>query len=582
MGPRHTDQIRVVQDYDGVPVERVYTPGRYSLPPEEFDALPEEERRFYVPYAPITQRTYEPAPGIVCEQDAYCTLRDGTRIYADIYRPQGEGPFPVIVSWSSYGKRPFDFRGPHTMRGVPMGTISDMAKDEAPDPGFWCYHGYAVANVDPRGVGNSEGNVEFVNSQEGRDGYDFVEWIAAQPWCNGRVGMQGNSNPAMVQWRIAATNPPHLACICPWEGMGDMYRQSMAEGGIPGVFGKHIAQGLKTKNYVDNQWEMLKLQPNADSPYWQDTIPRYEDIRCAVYAAAGWLHFHLLGSIEGFQRAGTPNKWLRIHREQEWNDAYQPANLADELLFCDRYLKGIHNGWEETPRVRMDVMDAYAFDYQTNRPEDDFPLARTRYERLHLDARDGSMAREAPAAEASVSYDAQTGEATFTYTFEQDTELSGYLWLRLWVEADGHDDMDLFVNVRKLSTTGEWLPLSIIGQPHPGAWGKLRASRRHLDPERTTEVWPYHTFDRTEKLEPGQVVPVDIDIWPTSWIWHAGQKIQVQVAGRYIRDEAWFEPLRWETNNAGRHVIHTGGAYDSWLQVPVVPPRYADGGYVYR
>jgi len=183
---------------------------------------------------------------------------------------------------------------------------------------------------------------------------------------------------------------------------------------------------------------------------------------------------------------------------------------------------------------------------------------------------------------ASVSYDGETGEVTFDYTFRKDTELTGYMKLRMWVEAKGHDDMDLFVTVKKLSTTGEELPILLFGtEKHPGSWGKLRVSARHLDEEKSTEYQPVHTHDRVEKLKKGEIVPVDIEIWPISRIWHKGQKLRLHIAGRYIRDP-WFEPLVWFPDNKGEHVIHAGGKYESYLLVPEIPPRYEDGDYIYR
>ena len=89
------------------------------------------------------------------------------------------------------------------------------------------------------------------------------------------------------------------------------------------------------------------------------------------------------------------------------------------------------------------------------------------------------------------------------------------------------------------------------------------------------------TDKELEKLSKGRIVPVDIAIVPISRIWHKGQQLQVLVSGHYIR-EGWFEPLSWELNNKGTHVIHTGGKYDSFLQIPVIPPRYTAGDYVYR
>ena len=95
-------------------------------------------------------------------------------------------------------------------------TVSKLAKFESPDPMYWCYQGYAVANVDVRGAGHSEGNVHMFTHQDREDGYDFVEWIATQHWCNGNVGMAEEvSGVAMHQWGIAAMQPPHLKCIAP-------------------------------------------------------------------------------------------------------------------------------------------------------------------------------------------------------------------------------------------------------------------------------------------------------------------------------------------------------------------------------
>ena len=153
--------------------------------------------------------------------------------------------------------------------------------------------------------------------------------------------------------------------------------------------------------------------------------------------------------------------------------------------------------------------------------------------------------------------------------------------LRLYVEADGYDDMDLFINVQKLSTKGEFLPITLFGEPHPGVWGKMRVSRRKLDEKLSTDFNPVQAHTCDEKLKPGEIVPVDIEINPTSRIWHKGQQIRVQIAGRYIR-ENWFEPLMWDSDNKGKHIIHTGGEYASFLQIPVIPPKYQDGDYIYR
>ena len=186
---------------------------------------------------PLNPRTYDAGYGIMCDQDVAVPMRDGTITYADIYRPAGQTNLPVIISWSPYGKRAgtdtpeIEWQTP----GVPEGSHSNNAKFEGPDPNYWCHQGYAICNYDPRGIGNSEGDIYLWSSQEGRDGYDLIEWLAEQEWCSGKVGMLGNSALAMCQWRIAAEQPPHLACIAPWEGIADIYRETLPWGGFPSV-----------------------------------------------------------------------------------------------------------------------------------------------------------------------------------------------------------------------------------------------------------------------------------------------------------------------------------------------------------
>jgi predicted acyl esterase len=531
---------------------------------------------------PFNPRTYLAEDGIICEQDIAVPLRDGTIIYADIYRPVGEINIPAIVSWSYFGKRPGEGFDEWQIIGVPPGTISRMAKFESPDPGFWCRHGYAVANVDPRGCGHSQGDTCMFGTQDGRDGYDFVEWLAAQYWCNGKVGMSGNSGVAMTQWRIAAEQPPHLVCIAPWEGTGDLYRESLFEGGIPALsFCNFILDGLVGLASVDDMVAMAQKY-NLMNAYWEDKIPKWERIRIPVYTTVCWNHFHLRGSMEGFRRIRSTKKWLRTHREFEWPDTYCTTGLEDLKRFYDRYLKDIRNGWELTPRVRLEVMDAYDYSYQTNRPEKEFPLARTQYRKLYIDAARGTLSLEPVTMELKTSYDGETGSTTFDIAFGEDTEVTGYMKVRLWVEADGNDDMDLFIAVQKLDKDGNWLPVNVLGEPHPGAWGKMRVSHRELDKKLSTDFQPVQAHVKEEKLKPGEIVPVDIEIWPHSRIWHKGEQLRVLVSGHYIRPEGWFEPLSWETNNRGNHIIHSGGKYDSYVQVSVIPPKYQAGDYVYR
>jgi predicted acyl esterase len=529
---------------------------------------------------PFNPHTYIAEPGIICEQDVAVPLRDGTIIYTDIYRPEGQTNVPAIISWSPFGKRPGDTEKEWQTMGVPPGTVSRMTKFESADPGYWCHQGYAVINADPRGIGHSQGNCNFFGTQDARDGYDLIEWLAKQIWCNGKIGMFGNSGVAMTQTRIAAEQPPHLVCIAPWEATGDLYRESFFEGGIAGIGGSDIVAFVAGMGYIDDMGAMAKKYPLMN-PYWEDKIPKYENIKIPTYLTSCWNHFHLRGAWEAFRRIRSPKKWMRAHREFEWPDTYSNAALEDLKKFFDRYLKDIRNGWELTPRVRLEVMDAYEYDYQTNRPEKEFPLARTQYKKLYLDAAKGAMSFEPVTKVSKVSYKGETEQANFAIKFNETTEITGYLKLHMWVEADGNDDMDLFIYIRKLDEQGNWVPVSVLGEPHPGGWGKMRVSHRELDSKLSTDFQPVQAHRKEEKMKPGEIVPVDIEILPHCRIWHKGQQLELVVAGRYIR-EGWFERMGWYTNNKGNHVIHTGGKYDSYLQIPVIPPKYQAGDYIYR
>jgi len=532
-------------------------------------------------YPPLNPRSYI-ENGVQIDQDVPVTLRDGTTLYVDIYRPAGtETPVPALISWCFYGKRPGDSPKNWRIFGVPPDTVSKSTKFEGPDPMFWAREGYAVINADSRGAGNSGGNLVIWGEQDGRDGADVVEWAAQQFWCSGKVAVFGNSGLAMCQWWIAAEQPEHLACIAPWEGTSDLYREFICEGGIPAPgFNNFVMNDARGPGMIEDYVGMIREYPLMNA-YWESKIPRFDRIRIPAYVTGGWSHLHLRGSLNGFRKIRSQKKWLRVHREFEWPDTYSWWNLEDLKRFFDRYLKGIHNGWEMTPRVRIEVMDAYDHDYQVNRPEKEFPLARTEYRKLYLDAGTSSLSYAPAAAETTVSYDGATGEAVFDITFTETTEITGYMKLHMWVEADGHDDMDLFVTVMKLDDAGNWLPTSVLDEPHPGAWGKMRVSHRALDEALSTDFQPVMSHRKEEKLSKGEIVPVDIEIYPHSRIWHKGQQLRLRIAGRYIR-EGWFEPFSWETNNRGNHVIHSGGKYDSFLQIPFIPPKYTAGAYEYR
>jgi predicted acyl esterase len=536
---------------------------------------------------------------ITMQQDVAIPLRDGKTIYVDILRPTGPGPFPAILSWGPYGKQGGsiildDIPG---RAGIPQSCLSGLEMFEGPDPAYWCPHGYAIVNVDARGAYSSEGDIHFWGRQDAEDGYDAIEWVGAQPWCNSRVGMSGNSWLAIAQWFIASQQPPHLAAIAPWEGWTDLYRTDVVRGGIPDSgFNEHMIKLFSGNNRVEDVPEMVRNNPLMNS-YWEDKIPSLAAIRVPAYVVGSWTNLiHGIGTLAGFRGIASEQKWLRVHRKHEWTDYYE--NADDLRKFFDYHLKGDQNDWLQTPRVRLSILDPGRRD-EINRPEMEFPLARTRYRSLHLDAATRTLSTRAPTAVASTSYDstATDDHLDFTYRFERDTELTGYFALHLWVSADVADDLDIYVELRRLSRTGRRAVARNIIPPNPivawwlerryrqgraqfgmmffsGAKGMHRVSHRATDPARSTVAEPYHTHRELQKIKSGEIVPVDIQIWPLGMKWRVGEQLQLLIAGRKLSTVEFPGVSPADSINRGRHTIYTGGAYDSNLVIPWIPPGH--------
>ncbi|KAI5361075.1 putative xaa-Pro dipeptidyl-peptidase-like domain, cocE/Serine esterase, alpha/Beta hydrolase [Septoria linicola] len=146
----------------------------------------------------------------IFERDIEVPLRDGTILRADVFRPHNDTKLPALISWSPYGKSGsgmlnLSFMPGHA--GLPSDALSGYEKFEAPDPAEWEPRGYAIISIDSRGAFDSEGNIRFLGSEEGKDEYDAVEYIAQLPWCTGSVGIVGNSWLAMAPYHIASQQP---------------------------------------------------------------------------------------------------------------------------------------------------------------------------------------------------------------------------------------------------------------------------------------------------------------------------------------------------------------------------------------
>jgi predicted acyl esterase len=528
---------------------------------------------------------------IVFDKDVAVIMRDGITIYVDVLRPAGTEKAPVIVAWSPYGKSQGtapSVTDLFAMIGIDNGAVSGLEKFEGPDPAYWCAHGYAICNPDPRGIAQSEGDSVMFGTQEGKDCHDLIEWLAVQDWCNGKVAMSGTSYLAISQWFTAAEQPPHLAAINPCEGFSDVYRDLVMRGGMPDV---GFAERLQNNSYAGHNRREDILTEVQRYPLvnelWADKIARFDKITVPAYVVASYSNtLHTAGTFRAWRRIVSQHKWLRIHNTQEWPDYYDSAHVEELRRFFDHYLKGENNGWEHTPRVRYSVLDFHGGD-RVDQVADEFPPESIGYAKYFLDAGSRTLSTEPPTEEATVGYDAEAnpGLVSFVIRFDEQTTMVGYPKARLWVEADGADDMDLFVFVQKLDRHGT--PLQQFTVPNDGALmqdltergasvlrykgsnGRLRVSARHLDDALTTDAVPAHSFDRVEKLEPGEIVDIEIDLFPIGLLFYPGEQLRLIISARNTLGAIMPGTRDYLPRNSGTHIVHTGGDRASFLQLPI-------------
>jgi hypothetical protein len=527
----------------------------------------------------------ERADGMVIERDVSVSLRDGVIIYVDIFRPEHGVDLPAIIGWGPYGKHGgIKYDVFYKNADITPDLVSPYCIFEAPDPAFWCPAGYAIAYVDPRGAWQSGGDANFFGApKEGEDTYDVIEWLAARPWCNGKIGMSGVSYFTHSQWTVAAQRPPHLAAINPFEGFRDPYREVTYHGGMPDHFNK-FWQTLSwwSRNQVEDIVAMMDAHPLFDE-YWASKVADISKVDIPTYIVASWSDhgLHTRGTISAFNELASKDKWLEVHGRKKWWYYYQPESLRRQRAFFDRFLRGIDRGaMKDWPRVRLEVRENYYVGVVRN--EKEWPLARCTPTALYLDATARNLSLTPLLRDESASYGADPDFSSASYhddrvefdiVFDKDVELTGEMKLKLWVEAQGADDLDLFVALQKFDVTGRYVgfPFFSVVEDGPVALGWLRASHRALDPERSTALRPWHTHDHEERLAPGAIVPIEIEIWPSSTVFRSGEKLRLVIRGQDIyryRDGTFAG--NHPTRNRGRHVIHAGGKYDSHLLVPLI------------
>lgn len=261
-----------------------------------------------------------PPPGVRFEKDVEVAVRDGTILRVNVFRPEGDGRYPVIMCAHPYGKDRLPRRGPLGYQPPPQYRLLRQPKPvswsawttwEAPDPAYWVPLGYAVVNCDLRGFGTSDGVGNLLTDAEAQDIYDLIEWAGTQSWSSGKVGMNGVSYLAISQYKAAALRPPHLAAICPWEGFSDVYRDFARPGGIrEDGFMRVWTAGVKRGGRPGEDLRQGQLDHPLRDQWWADRTPELERIEVPTLVCGSFSdqQLHSRGSFRAFERVNSPHR----------------------------------------------------------------------------------------------------------------------------------------------------------------------------------------------------------------------------------------------------------------------------------
>ncbi|MDA0999000.1 MAG: CocE/NonD family hydrolase [bacterium] len=568
--------------------------------------------------------------GMRIDWDVPIKMDDGVVLRADVYRPIAEGKYPAIMTYGPYAK------WLHFMDGYPnqwkvlnekypealSGTTNKYQNWEVMDPERWVPDGYACVRVDSRGAGRSPGYMEVFSPRETKDFHDCIEWAAALPWCNGKVGLNGISYYGMNQWQVASLQPPHLAAMCVWEGAADFYRDLSHHGGILNQFAGLWFQDTVTlrqhgrgdrdfRSRINGEWSSgpetltdeelnanrtdygkdLLVHPLIDD-YWKARMPDYSKINVPLLSAGNWggVGLHPRGNMEGYLESATQQKWLEIHGLDHFTHFYTDYGVNLQKKFFGHFLKGEKTGWDKQPKVSLHVR--HPGEKFVIRAEKEWPLARTQWTKYHLQPAGLGLSTAAPSA-ASVTYDALgEGLTFFMEPCGKDTEFTGPASAKLFVSSET-EDADLFLILRVFTPDMREITFQGSNDPHtPVGMGWLRASHRKLDAQRTLPYRPYHAHDEKQPLQPGEVYELDVEIWPLSIVVPAGHRVALSVRGRdYVypgfeqppgavkgRIYSGVGPFRHNHPGdrpigifGGKVTLHSGPGRESHLLLPLIP-----------
>jgi predicted acyl esterase len=540
---------------------------------------------------------------MVEEKDVLVSVRDGARMAVRIYRPDGPGPFPTLFASSAYR---YDN---NNLPAYPMFLWRETGPIE-----WYVGQGYAYVHADARGTGFSEGDCEFFGRREQHDLYDIIEWVAGRPWSNGKIGGIGQSYYSMAQWFMGIENPPHLACIAPYDGLNDPYRFMGYPGEIEGAFLAYWfnasvrvpnlfpANGEHPRFVVPDFFLEVQRHPLYDD-FWRErsAAEKLDQIQVPVFSigVCAKQDLHLAGNIFGYQNARGPKKLAITATPTAFSSMIDFADIEFHrkylLPFYDRYLKGLKTSFEERPNVEYTVRNTGAVRFFEK-----WPPPGTRPTRFYLgegpmgsvrSLNDGALEPAAPTgADGNTSYSypqpswvlgvvavgpqgPDPARAVLTFTTKPlaaDMEIAGNGKLTLYASST-RNDMDFIVKVsEQFAKTEEERGKDIQPRYAIVTKGWLRASHQEIDPKRGTAEIPVYTHEKVTPLTPGKIYKIEIPLQPIAYRFRKGNRIRLEIANgdSPVTDNLFFHFYR--PDKIGADTIYHDVEHPSELLQPVL------------
>ncbi len=505
--------------------------------------------------------------------DEMVPMRDGIKLATTIYLPEGEGPWPVVLTRTPYGK--------------------DVFANAAP---FWTARGYAFVVQDCRGRFKSEGQYRpFLDDHT--DGYDTVEWIAKQPWATGKVGMYGASAMGIVTNLAAMTNPAHLVAGFVMVARSSVYHQTAFMGG---VYRKEMNDTwLKRQNAEWVIGETLKHYLDDGAFDLNEIHKHWEQIRIPIYNWGGWYDIFSQGNIDNFVGLQQRGGGLALGNQKlimgPWGHGqieevrYPPNSVVsaqeEAARWFDYWLKGIDNGIMKEPPVRYYVMGDVT---DPRAPGNEWRTAWA----WPIPARPTSFFLRAGGGLSDVL--PPEGESTTSYDYDPKNPVPTVGGANLFIKRGPMDQRVIGdrKDVLKFQTPPLSDPIEVTGRVTVELWAESDAPDTDWM-AKLVDVYPDGTerlvldgalrarfregFTREVFMKKGEVYKFTIDLWSTSLIFNRGHRIAVHITSsndpRFDPNPNTGKPPRADTETrVARNTIHHDRAHPSRLIVPVVPP----------